>query len=77
MSLKDELIAYKARWAEVDAVISEERRNASMELRWRQFNSAFCLSRGLGINGEDSSEIKVFERWARIKEKAEQQIPKT
>jgi hypothetical protein len=77
MTLKDELHAYQARWVEVDAVVAEERRTASLELRWRQLNAACAMAIGLGLRQEDASETGVFERWAKLKEKAAGQPPKT
>jgi hypothetical protein len=76
MTLKDDLKAYHARWAEVEAVIKEERRTASLELRWQQLNTAYSLARDLGLLREDPSEAGVFERWAMLKEKADSQITK-
>jgi hypothetical protein len=76
MTLKDDLKAYQARWAEVEAVVSEERRTASLEIRWQQLNAAFAMAKGLGLLREDPSEAEVFERWAKLKEKAESQPPK-
>jgi hypothetical protein len=76
MSLKDDLKAYQARWAEVEAVVKEERRTASLELRWRQLNTAYAMARGLGLLREDTSEAGVFERWVKLKEKAANQLPK-
>ena len=67
---------YRARWAEVEAVVTEERRTASLELRWLQLNSAVAMAKGLGLLKEDPSEAEVFERWARLKEKAVNQLPK-
>ena len=76
MALKDDLEAYLARWVEVEAVVKEERRTASLELRWRQLKSAYAMARGLGLLREDPSEVGVFERWAKLKEKAASQLPK-
>jgi hypothetical protein len=70
MTLKDDLIAYLANWAEVDAVVAEERRTASLELRWKQLNAAYAIGVGLGLNQQDPSETGVIERWAKLKEKA-------
>lgn len=70
MLLKDELKAYRARWEEVEARVEEQRRTASLELRWRQLNAACAMAFGLGLVHEDFSEAKVFERWAKLKEKA-------
>jgi hypothetical protein len=76
MALKDDLKAYQACWAEVEVVVKEERRTASLELRWRQLNSAYAMAKGLGLLREDPSEAGVFERWAKLKEKAASQPPK-
>jgi hypothetical protein len=70
MTLKDELRAYRTRWVEVDAVVAEERRTASIQLRWQQLNAAYAMAIGLGLRQEDTSEAGVFERWVKLKEKA-------
>jgi hypothetical protein len=70
MTLKDDLKAYRARWAEVEAVIDEERRTAPYELRWRQLNAAYMMGMALGLRRDDASELEVWERWARLKENA-------
>jgi len=74
MTLQDDIKAYQARWAEVDAVVAEERRTSSVELRWRQLNAAYAMAIGLGMRKEDPSESEVFERWAKLKEKATSQL---
>jgi hypothetical protein len=76
MTLKQDLKFYRSRWAAVAAVQAEERRSASLELRWRQLNSAYGMAKGLGLLRPDPSEAGVFERWAKIKEKASNQSPK-
>jgi hypothetical protein len=76
VTLKDELRAYRTRWVEVDAVVAEERRTASIELRWQQLNTAYAMAIGLGLRQEDNSEAEVFERWAKLKEKAVGLLPK-
>jgi len=75
MNLKEELKSYQARWAEVDAMVAEERRTASLELRWRQFNAACAMAAGLGLHQADASEAGVYARWAKLKEKAASQPP--
>jgi hypothetical protein len=70
MKLKDEMEAYQIRWAELDAVIAEERRSASLELRWQQLNAACAMAIGLGLSLQESDESEVFARWAKLKEKA-------
>ncbi|HSQ26858.1 MAG TPA: hypothetical protein VLM80_07015, partial [Anaerolineales bacterium] len=76
VTLKDDLKAYQARWAEVEAVVQEERRSASLELRWQQVNAAYALAKGLGLLQPDSSEMEVFQRWAKLKEKAARKLPR-
>ena len=70
MVLKEDLKAYQARWVEVESVVAEERRTASIELRWQQLNTAYAMAIGLGLQQEDLSETGVFELWAKLKEKA-------
>jgi hypothetical protein len=76
VTLKDDWKDYKARWAEVEAVIQEERRSASLKLRWQQLNAAYALAKGLGLLQPDPSEMEVFQRWAKLKEKASGQLPR-
>ncbi len=76
MTLKDDLKDYSSRWAQVEAVIQAERRTATPELRWKQLNSAYAMAKGLGLLKPDPSEMKVFQIWARLKEKADGQTPK-
>jgi hypothetical protein len=76
MTLKDDLKAYQARWVDVDAIVAEERRTASIALRWQQLNTALAMAMGLGLKREDPSEAEVFERWAKLKEKAANQPPR-
>jgi hypothetical protein len=76
MTLKDELRAYRTRWVKVDAMVAEERRTASIELRWQQLNAAYAMAIGLGLRQEDTSEAGVFERWVKLKEKAVGLLPK-
>jgi len=76
MTLKDDLKAYQARWAEVEAVVEEERRTASIALRWQQLNAAYAMAKSLGMIKTDPSEAGVFERWAKLKEKAVKHSPK-
>jgi hypothetical protein len=64
------LISYQERWANVDAFLREERRSASLVLRWQQVNAAYGIGKSLGWLVPDPSEIGVFEKWAKLKEKA-------
>jgi hypothetical protein len=76
MTFKADLKAYRARYAEIQAFVNEERRFASHELRWRQLNVAYAMAKGLGLLQENPSEAGVFETWAKLKEKAICQLPK-
>jgi len=69
MTLKDDMKDYRERWAEVEAVIQEERKNASPELRWRQLNAVIGLAIGLDILRTDKTEEEIYLRWAKLKEK--------
>jgi hypothetical protein len=76
MTLKSDLKAYQARWSAVEAIQREERRSASLTLRWQQLNAAFGMAKVLGLLQPDPSELGVYERWARLKEKAASLHPK-
>jgi hypothetical protein len=76
MALKDDMRAYRARYVDVESIVNEERRTAPFELRWRQLNAAYAMAKGLGLLREDPSEAGVFERWAKLKEKAASQLSK-
>jgi hypothetical protein len=76
MDLKELMQTYQAGWKAVEEVQREERRSASLDLRWRQLNAAYGLAKGLGILKTDPTETEVFHRWAILKEKASRQSPK-
>ena len=76
MDLKQLMQVYQAGWKAVEEVQREERRTATMDLRWRQLNAAFGLAKGLGILQPDSTEEEVIKRWAILKDKATRQNPK-
>ena len=76
MTLKQDLIAYRSRWAAVERLERQERRMASLTLRWRQLNAAYGMAMALGLLQPDASEMEVFERWAKLKEKVSGKSPK-
>ena len=76
MALKQDLQTYIARWHAIEAVQAEERRSASLSLRWQQLNAAYGIARGLGLLQPDASEAGVFAKWAKLKEKAAEQRPR-
>lgn len=73
MTFKNDLKAYKSRWSHVEKVIQEERRTASLELRWKQLNTAYAMAKSLGMLHADPGEMSVFQTWAQLKEKAASQ----
>jgi hypothetical protein len=75
MDLKELMKEYQAGWKAVEDIQTEERRSASMALRWRQLNAAYGLAKGLGILKPDPDEMKVIERWATLKEKLSNHNP--
>jgi hypothetical protein len=77
MVLKQEMQDYQLRWKAVEEIQTEERRTATFELRWRQLNAAFGIAKVLGLLQPDLSEMEIYKRWAKIKEKATSQTLKT
>ncbi len=63
------LIAYRDRWRAVEAVEREERRAASVALRWQQTNAIFRLAMGMGLlsSSPDDQEQEIYRRWAALK----------
>ncbi len=71
------LNTYRDRWLAVAEIERQELQASTLDLRWRQLNAVICLAIGLGINKPADDEIEVFQRWAKIKEKAISQKPAT
>ena len=69
MTLREDIRRYVEGWEAVEEIEAEERRNASFELRWKQFCAAFLLGRSLGFIDPDPSEQEVYEIWRRLKER--------
>lgn len=62
--------SYLERWKAVDEFEREELRSLTMETRMQQMITIWRMAVGLGFSFEpDPSEMKVFERWAILKEK--------
>jgi hypothetical protein len=70
MTLKGDLIAYQERWRAVAEIELEELRKTSIETKWQRLNSIIGLAIRLGIFKADPSEAEVYQRWAKLKEKA-------
>jgi len=76
MTRKSDLVAYKARLEDVSRFIEKERRFASVELRWKQLNSAYLMAKSLGLSKSERDEKKVYQIWAGLKEKSIRQTRK-
>jgi len=63
---------YRERWKAVEEFEREELRSLSMETRLQQMNTIWRMAVGLGFSFEpDDSEMEVFARWAKLKDKCE------
>lgn len=62
--------AFRDRWQVVAAFEAEERKRASLMLRWQQMNALRNLTIGLGLSLPSSQEHEriAWERWAWLKE---------
>jgi hypothetical protein len=67
MALKELMQEYQAHWKAVEEIQAEERRSASLELRWRQLNAAYGMAKSLGLLQPDPTEMEVYKRWAILK----------
>jgi hypothetical protein len=73
--MNEDMKAYRARWQAVAEIELQELRSTSIELRWQQLNAVIGLAIGLGIMKTDESEGEVYQRWAKLKDKATNQRP--
>ena len=73
--MNEDMKAYRARWQAVAEIELQELRSTSIELRWQQLNAVIGLAIGLGIMKTDDSEGEVYQRWAKLKDKATNQRP--
>jgi len=64
------MIAYQEHWRAVAEIELEELRKTSIETKWQQLISIISLAIRLDIFKADPSEAEVYQRWARLKEKA-------
>jgi hypothetical protein len=60
---------YRERWKAVEEFEREELRSLTMETRLQQMIQIWQMAVGLGFSfATDTSEIAVFDRWAKLKE---------
>jgi len=69
MTLEEEMRIYKARWEALDAVRNEELKAATYEDRWLKLNFAYGLGKALGFKQDQTSEMEIYLRWAKIKDR--------
>jgi len=69
MTLEEEMRIYKARWEALDAVRREELKAATYEDRWLKLNYAYGLGKALGFKQDQTSEMEIYLRWAKIKDR--------
>ena len=61
---------FRERWQAVSQIEQEEEKAASFEQRWQQLNAIIRLAAGLALPLQsDDSEIAVYYRWAKVKQK--------
>lgn len=60
---------FRDRWLAVREVEVQERRAASISLRWRQLNSIIRMAAALHLppRVSDAEDDVVWQRWARLK----------
>ena len=59
---------FRNRWRAVEEIQQKEARRATFELRWRKLNSAYGMGKGLKLASSHSGELRVYQRWAKLKE---------
>lgn len=64
---------YRKRYEAVAQIEAAERRAATIEERWEKLNALVRMAVALGVDirAESPDDAVVWERWARLKERAE------
>jgi len=62
---------FRHRWQAVAAIEAQERKRASITLRWQQTNAILRLAIGLGLSLSERTEEEqpVRDRWIELKER--------
>ena len=66
---------YLKRWEAVAEIELREIQNSTIEQRWHRLNAIIGMAIGLGLKPSDDDELEVYQRWAKLKEKATNQNP--
>jgi hypothetical protein len=64
---KAQVQLYRRRWKEVWKVEQKEIQSSTLEIRWQQLNAAFGLGKGLHLHTRGQDEMRVYQRWAKLK----------
>ena len=70
---KEEIVYHlRGRWKEVEEIQRQELRATTPRQNWMKLNQIMLRAKRLHISRkENSDEMEVFQRWARLKEKYE------
>lgn len=69
MDAEFDIKLYRERWKAVEEFEREELRSLTMETRLQQMIQIWQMAVGLGFSFEiDTTEMEVFDRWAKLKE---------
>ena len=60
---------FRERWKVVEMIQQKESSHRSIELRWKNLNTIFNLGKGLQLTSSYAGEMRVHQRWAKLKEK--------
>ncbi|GAB4404415.1 MAG: hypothetical protein OHK003_32320 [Anaerolineales bacterium] len=59
---------FKERWKAVEEIERQELRALTPRRNWQYLNAIMRRAKRLGLRrGDDDGEMKVFERWAKIR----------
>ena len=66
---------FRDKWQVVEEIHQKEALRSTLELRWQKLNSAFGIGKGLQLESSHSDEMRVYQRWAKLK-KDQPKLPK-
>ena len=59
---------FRERWRLAKEGRQKEVLTTGLELRWQQLNSAFGMGKAAKLGSGHSGEMRVYQRWAKLKE---------
>lgn len=60
---------FRDRWKAVEMIKQRESSQRTLELRWKNLNMIYGLGQGLQLTSNHNGELRVHQRWAKLKEK--------